>query len=298
MAKDEDDSLKDCNEFIVSYTLSSLYKLHKSFKMFETIGEIIEFLSQIIQGKEVKIYSSKNENGELILELNISIGVKIEIIKIKLHKRNINLEETVFQLNKKVEEMQKEIHDLKIIIYGDTKIEKEKIDFGEIVKNENEKNLLINEIEKKLKKKVKGTKLLFSTKIDGDKPSSFHSKCDYIYNTITLIKAENERRFGGFANLPWCSADIYKDDKNCFLFSLDYMEIYEYKNDGKGVHSHKDYGPTFGCAHDINIEENSLSGKKCYTGVGSFDYKNKETALSGVNGYVKLKLFEVFEIII
>ena len=42
--------------------------------MFETIDELIEFISQLIQNKETKIYSS--EKGELILELNISIGIK------------------------------------------------------------------------------------------------------------------------------------------------------------------------------------------------------------------------------
>ena len=282
---------------MIEYTLSSLYKLHKSFKMFETIDEIIEFLSQIIQAKEVKIYPD-NEKGGLILELNISIGVKKEKIKIKLHKREIHLEEIVFQLKHKVEEMEKEINNLKN--NGEPKIqkEKEKIDFGQIVKNENESKLLIDEIEKKLKTKVKGTKLLFSTKTYGDEPSTFHLKCDYKYNTITIIEADNGMRFGGFANLPWCSADIYKDDKNCFLFSLDYMEIYEYKNDGKAVHSRKEYGPSFGTAHDINIQENCLSEKKCYTGEGSFDYKNKKNALSGVADYVKLKIYEVFEIIV
>ena len=76
------------------------------------------------------------------------------------------------------------------------------------------------------------------------------------------------------------------------------MEIYEYKNDGKAVHSRKEYDPSFGTAHDINIQENCLSEKKCYTGEGSFDYKNKKNALSGVADYVKLKIYEVFEIIV
>ena len=194
--------------------------------------------------------------------------------------------------------MQKEINELKLAVFGLPKIEKEKINFGQIVKNENEKKLLIDEIEKKLKTKVKGANVIFSTKTDGDEPSAFHSKCDHKFNTLTLIEAENGRRFGGFANLPWCSADIYKDDKNCFLFSLDYLEIYEYKNDGKAVHSNKDFGPSFGSAHDINIRKNCLSDKKCYTGQGSFDYKKRNAALSGVQDYVKLNSYEVIEVIV
>ena len=160
------------------------------------------------------------------------------------------------------------------------------------------KNFLIKEIEKKLNTKIKSAKVIFSTKTDGDDPSTFHKKCDHKYNTLTLIEAVNNRRFGGFANLPWCSADVYKDDKNCFLFSLDFMEVYFYKNDGKGVHSHPNYGPSFGSAHDINIQANCLSNKKCHTHEGSFDYKSRSAALSGIKGYVQLNVYEVIEIIV
>ena len=290
------DSLTNEKEFIVAYNQESLNKLHKFFKIFETIDEVIECLAQLIQNKDSKLYSSEKDG--LILELNITIGIKKEIIKINLHKRNINLEETVFQLNKKIEEMQNDINKLKLAVFGEEKKEKEDIDFGQIIKNENEKKFLIKEIEKKLNTKIKGAKVIFSTKKDGDDPSTFHKKCDYKYNTLTLIEAVNNRRFGGFANLPWCSADVYKDDKNCFLFSLDFMESYQYKNDGKGVHSHPNYGPSFGSRHDINIQEESLSGKKCYTDEGSFDYKSRNAALSGEKNYVQLKIYEVIEIIV
>ena len=74
------------------------------------------------------------------------------------------------------------------------------------------------------------------------------------------------------------------------------MEIYQYKNDGKAVHCHKDYGPSFGTAHDINIRNNCLSDKKCYTGEGSFDYQERKGLLSGISNYVKLSLYEVYEI--
>ena len=291
----KDDSSSDNKEYITSYNFYSLYKLHRFFKIFESMDEIIESLSQLIQNKGTKIYS--NEKDELILELNLIIGIKNESIKINLHKKNINLEETVFQLNKKIEEMKEDIKKLKLAVFGEEKKEKDNIDFGQIVKNENEKNFLIKEIEKKLNTKIKSAKVIFSTKTDGDDPSTFHKKCDHKYNTLTLIEAANNRRFGGFANLPWCSADVYKDDKNCFLFSLDYLEAYQYKNDGKAVHSHQDYDPSFGSAHDINIQKNSLSSKKCYTSEGPFNYNNKTAALSGVKDYVQLNIYEVIEII-
>ena len=76
------------------------------------------------------------------------------------------------------------------------------------------------------------------------------------------------------------------------------MEAYQYKNDGKGVHSHPNYGPSFGTTHDINIRANCLSGKNCYTDEGSFDYKNRSAALSGEKAYVQLNMYEVIEIIV
>ena len=41
---------------------------------------------------------------------------------------------------------------------------------------------------------------------------------------------------------------------------------------------------------------NCLSDKKCYTGEGSFDYQERKGLLSGISNYVKLSLYEVYEI--
>ena len=50
------------------------------------MDESIEFITQIIQSKEAKIYS---QDSELYLELNITMGVKKEKVKIKLNKGKI-----------------------------------------------------------------------------------------------------------------------------------------------------------------------------------------------------------------
>ena len=46
------------------------------------------------------------------------------------------------------------------------------------------------------------------------------------------------------------------------------------------------------------FQKNCLSEKKCYTGQASFDYKKRNAALSGIQGDVKLNLYEVIEIIV
>ena len=81
--------------------------------------------------------------------------------------------------------MEKEINQLKLAVYGDPNL-----NLGQIVKNENEKKLLLNETEKKINQKVKRTKQIFLASKDGDNPSTFHLKCDDIPNTLVLIEAE------------------------------------------------------------------------------------------------------------
>ena len=86
-------------------------------------------------------------------------------------------------------------------------------------------------IKEKLNKTIKSAKLLYRASRDGDY-SQFHSKCDCKQNTLTLFKAKNGRRFGGFANQPFCSKIEWVgiDDNNAFVFSLDFNECYYYNS--------------------------------------------------------------------
>ena len=47
---------------------------------------------------------------------------------------------------------------------------------------------------------------------------TFHSKCDYIPNTLVLIKSEGKRRFGGFTPIPWKSQGDYINDPEMKTF--------------------------------------------------------------------------------
>ena len=63
---------------------------------------------------------------------------------------------------------------------------------------EDEQNFIFTEIENKMNKRIKKVKKLYQATIDGGDSMTFHSKCDYIPNTLVLIKSEGKRRFGGF----------------------------------------------------------------------------------------------------
>ena len=62
--------------------------------------------------------------------------------------------------------------------------------------------------------------LLYRASSDGFSASSFHSKCEGIKNTLTIIKSINGNIFGGYTVVPWSLMGGYKSDLNAFLFSL------------------------------------------------------------------------------
>ena len=92
-----------------------------------------------------------------------------------------------------------------------------------VIMNEKEFDLIHFALKSRFNKEVKEIKKLYQATIDGDGAINFHSKCDNIPNTLTIIKSAGNRRFGGFTSQTWEShkSGIYKDDKYCFLFSLD-----------------------------------------------------------------------------
>ena len=118
--------------------------------------------------------------------------------------------------------------ELKIFKEKYEKVQKRKIDSAII--NENEFNFVENEIKRKNNKEIKEIKKLYQAIIDGGDPNIFHTKCDNIPNTLTLIKSVGNRRFRGFTSNSWDSISEYKNDKNAFLFSLDKKLVYQIKD--------------------------------------------------------------------
>ena len=64
-------------------------------------------------------------------------------------------------------------------------------------------------------------KLLYRASEHGFHSSQFHSKCDYIPNTLTILKPKGtEFIFGGFTKAIWDGSGGHKSDPDAFLFSL------------------------------------------------------------------------------
>jgi hypothetical protein len=120
-------------------------------------------------------------------------------------------------------------------------------------------------------------KLQYRATRDGFTGENFHSKCDGIANTLTIIKSEHGNIFGGFIEKAWKSSSPgqYVADPNAFVFSLVNKENKPFKvictNSDYAFAGSSSYGPVFGRGHTICIFSDSNSNKKSYSDFG-FDY--------------------------
>ena len=86
---------------------------------------------------------------------------------------------------------------------------------------------------------------------DGFKSTDFHSHCDGIANTLTVMKAKSGNIFGGFTEQEWNSDAVWITDPNAFIFSLVNKEENPFKamcsNEGKqAIRCGLLRGPCFG----------------------------------------------------
>ena len=162
---------------------------------------------------------------------------------------------------------------------------------GDIIKNEEQYNLISDWIDRNKEFKFK---LLYKGTLDGDTLDMFHKKCDNQGATISFIESTDNQIFGGYAAKSWNKNN--KDDvpdPDSFLFNLNLKKKYSVSNN-KGLM--KDYICYFGGSnfHELWIYTNFLSSKGyCDNGKG-YNFKNYE--LSGGKSSFKIKELEVYKV--
>jgi len=114
---------------------------------------------------------------------------------------------------------------------------------------------------------------LYKASRDGFEASKFHSICDNILGTLTIIKTSNGNIFGGFTTENWSSYYNYKTDPGAFIFSLINKYNFPVKlnntNGGSNaIYSNPYYGPTFGYGHDFRISDQSNININSYSNLG------------------------------
>ena len=314
--------------YCANYSLKDLQNKSKFFKVFDYILEAFEDLKIRFTNKNYILKSHKDEKIILSIKTNVfksdfdleipiqkqdiskTVQELCEIIQKqneqikeimnnrepekknneeieKLKEKNNNLEEEIKSLKEELKNLEK-IYEIKNQIY-----------FKEstILENDYEKNLLIQFIEEQdsSKKGKINTKLLFKATIDGDKSEDFHKKCDLMGSTITIVKSENGRRFGGYTSISWDKGkgNYFTEGIN-FLFSLDTRLLYKNTSGTYHTYHNGSYGPTFGGGHDLYIANeclnntSSYSSKNCYGMTSSYE-------LNGEKNF-KVLDYEVFKI--
>jgi hypothetical protein len=163
-----------------------------------------------------------------------------------------------------------------------------------ILRNENEIFNVTQRIQGYLNKNIYYN-LIYFARVDGDKASTFHRKCDKARRSLVLIMDTNGNRFGGFTLRDWGGNCIQKKDEKAFIFSLDKNKIYGVLPDQVAIGCYPNFGPIFfGC--QIRVYDNFFT-KGGSTYLKGLNYATEEDyELTNGNQAYGIKELEVYEV--
>ena len=309
------------------YSLESLIKINKIFKVCETITDAYETIVEIIESKKCSIKLNKNKII-LILEIQLPSG-KSQNVEFDIYKKvELNQETIIERLVKKVtileeknknlevknHKLEEDIKDIKqwkkkIEKFFNDKVKEEEIDLkigikSLIIENIKDLNFLkdrLKIISSNFEKKNIIFNLLYRATRDGDNFNNFHLRVDNKNSTLTIIKTKLGYIFGVYFDIPINPNRSVKDDKS-FIFSLSLKKIYNSNKSGTYnlIRAANDqllnlnYQPLL-----INI--NCLSNNKSYTTTSaeaknSFSNFEKDYELNNNEKYFSVAEMETFQV--
>ena len=283
-----------------SFSFEDIRNKSKIFKIYDTLKEIFDNLILFMDKKK---YLLKINYSNAIIIFNLDIGN----FQFELPIKKNNIEDSINYLTEKVKfllEENKEIKNKINILEQELSYfraaEKEKNDdqlFNDstIIQSKDEKNLISNWI---LQNTKKITKLLFKAKRDGDKASDFHSKCDNMGPTVTIIQTTTGERFGGYTSKNWTTPPsfIWPGDALAFVFSLNLKEKFPIKIADQAIGHYNNKGPVFGYGHCIDISSGCLDNSSSYHATsGSYEGTGDQIKLTKEKNFTVAD-YEVFQI--
>ena len=162
--------------------------------------------------------------------------------------------------------------------------------------------MISNRIKNKdnLNKNIK-YQLIYRGSRDGMNASSFHQKSNGISPTISIIKTTNGCKFGGYTEKTWennSGGKWIKDDKS-FVFSLNYMKIYNHIQGTDAILHNTGFGPSFKyCIYsNNNFNENSNftnNKNNCNNYYSGFE---RDYELTNGDQFFSIKEIEVFKVL-
>ena len=267
-------SSKNMFYFQQGYNIYDLRRLSKVFAFYDSIEDVISFLSKL----SIKIEPKKEEiiikfeaflpNGEnkliefklkkqLISTKNLVKNLLNEITNLK-NKHESDINELKEKYNSKIANLKNEnkklwheINNLKKISEG-KKIGKinEITDLSNILNSNNQLDFIFRYIgQNDPEFAFHNIRLLYRGSRDGDRTKICHELCDHKQNVIVLILSDTGFIFGGFSKIGFEANNLFPNcqiDNNSFLFSVNLKKIYPViKNEEAICHIENSYGLCF-----------------------------------------------------
>ena len=216
-------------------------------------------LNKSIDNNEIKINNTLSSDKNTNNNINLSEVEKVQVIKIA---KNTNVKE----LDSKIITEQKEL------------------------------DLIEDRLKQKVNIKLKGLtyKLIYRASKDGEK--EFHSHCNNCHQSLCVIRTSDGYRFGGYTKLDWSGRNIEKIDSYSFVFSLDYLKIYNVKKGKNSIYCDGDYGPCFSGVFYITHEMLSNESECCSYSESNYNGIEYDYEFTDGNRFFYIDELEVFKI--
>lgn len=319
--------------FSTDLTLEEFHYLNKIFKQYDTLEECYKYLIIFFGKNKVNIDKEDKDEEKIYIKLPINSAFgETEEINIPLiqkqsqeaTKKKLNKE--IFELKNKIIFLEKENKELKNTT---TSLQNELKDYKKLndirltkleSNLQNQKNyynidtrilspfeditFLTNRLKKYFKENTDiSFNLIYRASVNGDEPSDFHYKCDFIKNVLVLYYTSKFVKFGGFTSIGFDSSNCSKDDPDCFIFNINNKKIYEAEEKNQ-VGCYEVNGPFFGRFNSaiylydgVNLLTKNENQHKTSNNVGGFKgLKNNNFVLNNGEEYFSLLELEVFEI--
>ena len=293
------------NSFSNKFSIEKI-KENKYFSKCDDLNEICSELESRINTKEMSILE-KEEN--LIVTISLPT-IKIKEIRFILNKGLKSESEKITELTNIILELKKELDGLKNIVLNQSK---EINELKEITKNIpksidlNQSTILEGNEDFSFINSLFSDKcrfnLLYKATRDGSYPEDFHRKCDNKGPTITLIKTNDNRKFGGYISKDrqyGNRVEVYVKDKNAFIFSIDKKKKYNIKDGNTDAFTYSSVrGPNF--TNGLGFFNNNDSGNM-FLPVNSYESKTipnynsfNEYEFAGKDNFkaVEIEIFQV-----
>ena len=289
-----------------------LYTLQEKDRYFKMYDKIEDAYDDILTSFSKDKYELIKEENHLVINIEMEVNFKKSIISFILEKKEISnedltkslykitnkyikensgLKEEILCLKNKINNMEEKINFLYEYIknkenYFDVVLKK-----GNLI-NKNQIELIQNWISPKNNFKCK---LLFDSKENGDKISTYHSLCDNKGKTLTIFSTDDNLILGGYLSKSFSENSGWIHDENAFLFSLNPDEKYSSIDTTYTFYGGKDRGPTFG-GYNIEIFDNFFTNDKNKYNMSkaTFDFHKKHK--NDKDHFFKVKNLQVYQI--